>query len=224
MQFSSLPVGSLPDQAAKIKLVTDIEQKITDEINGVLNSVVPEVAQRARANQQFNSLAEVSLPGQPLNVALGMAMRFYAGFLGMAKTLREKAAQGPTFMPTGVERTLSSWNCSTSSASLFLAASAVEIAAGLESPATSDVSSDYPASQRPNQSSYPPCQHVGRVVDAQINAADSDEEGQEHGAQETVQFRQATLHDLHQQDAKGEIHDGREHGVAAGKAGRGDFT
>jgi len=61
-----------------------------------------------------------------------MAMRFYAGFLGMAKTLREKAAQGPTFMPTGVERTLSSWNCSTSSASLFLAASAVEIAAGLE--------------------------------------------------------------------------------------------
>src|SRR5207249_8943691 len=34
------------------------------------------------------------LPDLPANVAAGMAMRFYGGFLDMAKTLREKAREG----------------------------------------------------------------------------------------------------------------------------------
>ena len=98
--YPTLPPGTLPDQAAKEKLVTDTENLITQAIVvsptqvRVSAAVVPLI----RKDVQMNSLANATLPGQPTNVAAGMAMRFYAGFLHMAKSLRfdENVAGGGT--------------------------------------------------------------------------------------------------------------------------------
>jgi hypothetical protein len=94
----SLPNGSLPDDTAKQKLVTAIEQLLTDEINGALGNIVPEIARRVSANGGLTKAATDNLGGPP-EVAAGLAMRFYAGFLSAAKTLREYENQGAGLPP-----------------------------------------------------------------------------------------------------------------------------
>src|SRR5262249_39796367 len=93
--FPAPPTGALADQTAKIKLVEDTESQITTDINAVLGMLIPSVVASIRADHSLNNAADICLPGLPANVAAGRAMRFYAGFLDMAKTLREKARQGP---------------------------------------------------------------------------------------------------------------------------------
>jgi hypothetical protein len=85
--YPNLPAGTLADEAARIKFVTETEVEIDREVRAA-GCVAAEAAKRARANAALNSQAEVSLPGLPPNVAAGMAMRYYAGFLDMAKSLR----------------------------------------------------------------------------------------------------------------------------------------
>jgi hypothetical protein len=96
----TLPPGALPDQAAKAKLVTDTENLITQAIVVSQNQVrVPAaVVPLIRNDAQMNALSDASIRGQPPNVAAGMAMRFYSGFLFMAKSLRleENVAGGGT--------------------------------------------------------------------------------------------------------------------------------
>jgi hypothetical protein len=89
-KYPILPVGALPDGDAKAKLVKDVENLITKAIYSSPTIVrsVDEVVMLVRADMTMNALSEASLPGQPTNVAAGMAMRYYAGLLEMAKSLR----------------------------------------------------------------------------------------------------------------------------------------
>jgi hypothetical protein len=93
-KFRALPSGALADQAAKIKLIEGTEKQITTDINAVLGMLIPGVVACICADHSLNHASDASLPGLPMNVAAGIAMRFYAGFLDMAKTLRETARQG----------------------------------------------------------------------------------------------------------------------------------
>jgi hypothetical protein len=90
MDYPMLPVGSLPDECAIIKLVRDVETPITKAILISPNAIRPVacVVLVVCADTTLKGLAEASLPNQQPNVAVGMAMRYYAGFLEMAKALR----------------------------------------------------------------------------------------------------------------------------------------
>jgi hypothetical protein len=98
--YPALPPGTLSGQAAKVKLITDTEDLITRAIVPAPNQVraVAAVVSLVQSDAQLNSLSDASLPGQPAHVAAGMAMRCYAGFLHMAKSLRREenvAGGGP---------------------------------------------------------------------------------------------------------------------------------
>jgi hypothetical protein len=97
-KYPTLPRGTLSDQVATSKLVTDVENLITKAIAVSPTQIrtVPEVVRLMRADPLMNDLAEGSIPRQPTSVAAGMVMRYYAGFLEMAKSLRydENAAGG----------------------------------------------------------------------------------------------------------------------------------
>lgn len=95
-QYPKLPAGALPDEAARIRLVTETENLIADELYVLLNRIrcPADTASRIRAGSPLNAAAEAILSKQEPNVAAGMAMRFYAGFFDVAKALREDAKDG----------------------------------------------------------------------------------------------------------------------------------
>jgi hypothetical protein len=70
--YPALPPGSLPDQAAREKLFTDVEGPITQAFYISPNQIcaVPAVILLVRADASLNALAETSLPGLTMNAAL----------------------------------------------------------------------------------------------------------------------------------------------------------
>jgi hypothetical protein len=92
-RYPNLPVGALPDEAARIRLITETENLIADELYISPNRIrsPADTASRIRAGSPLNAAAEAILSNQGPNVAAGMAMRFYAGFFDVAKALRETA-------------------------------------------------------------------------------------------------------------------------------------
>ncbi len=58
------------------------------------------------------------------------------------------------------------------------------------------------ADQSPGNSSHPSGQHVGWVVNTQIDAADTDKKRQEHGPHQTVELCGPPLNDLHEKGAE----------------------
>src|SRR4051794_18746559 len=92
-RYPNLPAGALPDEAARIRLVTETENLIADELHIPPDRIrLPaDTASRVRTASPLNAAAEAILSNQGPNVAAGMAMRFYAGFFDVAKALREDA-------------------------------------------------------------------------------------------------------------------------------------
>jgi hypothetical protein len=90
LRYPVLPAGAIPDEGARIKLVTDTENLIAAELYTPPNYLrsSTDTASRIRAGSPLNATAEVSLGNLGANVAAGMAMRYYAGFFDMAKALR----------------------------------------------------------------------------------------------------------------------------------------
>jgi hypothetical protein len=103
--YPTLPAKALGDEAARTKFVTETEVEIDREVRAS-GCIASEAAKRARANATLNDKAQESLPGLPPNVAAGMAMRYYAGFLDMAKSLRydENAPRGGKIVITSAMR------------------------------------------------------------------------------------------------------------------------
>lgn len=93
--FPTLPSAVLTDNATKIELVTKTESHITNDIQISIPHIgsLSDLVERVREDARLNAAADVNLPGKPVNVAAGMAMRFYAGFLDMAKSLRFEEMQ-----------------------------------------------------------------------------------------------------------------------------------
>ncbi len=92
-QYPILPAGSLPDQAAKEKLVETTENLIAAELDAGPGRILNPgpAAQKIRLGSPLNAAAEAILGALGANVAAGMAMRYYAGFFEMAKALRNEA-------------------------------------------------------------------------------------------------------------------------------------
>jgi len=92
-RYPNLPAGALTDEAARIGLVTETEYLIADELYIPPDGIrfPADTASRIRAGSPLNAAAEAILSNQGPNVAAGMAMRFYAGFIDVAKALREDA-------------------------------------------------------------------------------------------------------------------------------------
>ena len=80
------------------------------------------------------------------------------------------------------------------------------------------VPGDEPAEQRPPEPRGPPRQHVGRVVDAQTDPRDADEERQAERDRDDVDPDAPPGGEPGQQGAEGEVDDGGRHGMPAGKA------
>ncbi len=91
----SPPAGCLGDDAAREKLVKEVENQITADIHAILGMMIPRVVACVQADHSLTGAASANLPGLPPDEAAGVAMRFYAGFLDIAKVLREKYRQGP---------------------------------------------------------------------------------------------------------------------------------
>jgi hypothetical protein len=98
-QVPTVPAGSLADQAAREKLVQEVENQITADINAIQGMLIPSVVACVRADHSLTRAAAANLQGILPDVAVGIAMRFYAGFLDMAKTLREKSVTGAIITP-----------------------------------------------------------------------------------------------------------------------------
>jgi hypothetical protein len=93
-QFPGIPAGLLSDTVAKERIVKTTENLITADINAVLGMLLPAVVASVRADHSLACAASHCLPGLSADHATGIAMRFYAGFMDMAKSLREKNIDG----------------------------------------------------------------------------------------------------------------------------------
>jgi hypothetical protein len=77
--------------------------------------------------------------------------------------------------------------------------------------------SNQPAEDRPGHAGRPSGQDIGRIMNAQINAAQSHECRQRQCHKQEVRLELSLLNEPAQQCAQREEHGCREHGVAAGK-------
>src|SRR6266851_2446883 len=98
-QVPTVPAGSIADQVAREKLVQEVENQITADINAIQGMLIPSVVACVRSDHSLTGAAAGNLPGLLPDVAAGIAMRFYAGFLEMAKTLRKESITGATITP-----------------------------------------------------------------------------------------------------------------------------
>jgi hypothetical protein len=101
LQVPTVPPGALADQAAREKLVQAVQDGLTADINAARGMLIPSVMACVRGDRSLTGAAAGNLPGLPPDVAAGVAMRFYDGFLDMAKTLRMKSITGATITPRG---------------------------------------------------------------------------------------------------------------------------
>jgi len=90
--FLTVPDGLLVDEASRATLIRGTEDHIQNAVNASMQ--VPIIMEKARANADLVTAANSSFPGVEADVAIGMAMRFYAGFLEMAKIMRKEKSQG----------------------------------------------------------------------------------------------------------------------------------
>jgi hypothetical protein len=90
-----VPDGSLQNTNAKAKLVTSVETQITTHVHSSPHVGAPELVARLRADASLCCAASQCFPGIAAEDALALAVRFYAGFWGVAKATRDKYAQGP---------------------------------------------------------------------------------------------------------------------------------
>jgi hypothetical protein len=94
IRFAGIPPELLADSASRENLVRETENLITADGNAALGMLVPAMVALARADHLLTQAAARCLPGMSPEEATGVAMRFYAGFLDMAKSLREKKVDG----------------------------------------------------------------------------------------------------------------------------------
>ncbi len=97
-EIPELPSGALPDRPAREKLVMSTEQQINDDIHAIQDMLLPSVIACVRADHSLVDAASDCFTTVSREVATGIAMRFYSGFLDMAKTLR-KDVWGEEILP-----------------------------------------------------------------------------------------------------------------------------
>jgi hypothetical protein len=106
-EYPTAPFASLVDCTSRKALILATEKQITADVNSVAGKDRAGIAACVRADHSLTGAAAAILDGLPGDVAAGIAMRYYAGFLCMAKALREKAAGGrglPDILLTAEDR------------------------------------------------------------------------------------------------------------------------